>query len=286
MSIHVKNLLSFSCLVYVYSAVALFTGCKQQPAVEISLRSGIEETDEYMEVTGLGAASADGETTEAEIKRNAETIANVQAVEILSEALQGIAVKGELKLRDLQVGEGKLVQLISVNLKGIQQIGTTRFEQMEDGSWLAAYTIKFEKKNAESLAAELRNSPLIENGIDARLNSVNPEYTGIIIDVRYVFGFSSLLAPKIVANDGRELFSLRNIDAGVLSENYGIPVFSSILEAVDEPGGVGEFPLELVPKVYEPGSGTIVLSENDTQKFLQVPNLESLIGKGKIVLIL
>jgi len=286
MCIPVKNLLSFLYIFFTNSVVILLVGCAKQSDFESILRSGIEETDEYIEVTGLGAASADGVTTEAEAKRNAETIANFQAIEILAEALQGIAVQGELKLRDLRISEGELVQLIEMNLKGVHRVGTTRFERQEDGSWLAACTIKFEKKNAESLAAELRNSPLINNSIDARLSDANPHYTGIIIDVRYVFGFSSLLAPKVISNDGRALFSIRNIDPDILMANYGIPVFSSIREAVDEPGGVGEFPLKLVPKEYDSESGSIVLSENDTQKFLQAPNKDSLIRKGKIALIL
>jgi len=286
MNILAKKLLSLISFVFFISTVTLFTVCKKQPAVEISLRSGIEETDEYIEVTGLGAASADGVTTEAEAKRNAETIANFQAIEILAEALQGIAVQGELKLRDLRISEGELIQLIEMNLKGVHRVGTTRFERQEDGSWLAACTVKFEKKNVESLAAELRNSPLINNSIDARLSNTNPHYTGIIIDVRYVFGFSSLLAPKVISNDGRELFSIRNIDPDMLMANYGIPIFSSIREAVDELGGVGEFPLKLVPKEYIYESCSIVLSESDTQKFLQAPNKDSLIRKGKIALIL
>ena len=142
------KLLSALCFIYFISAVILFTGCTQQPDFQISLRSGIEETDDYIEVTGLGAASADSETTEAEAKRNSETIAYFQAIEILSEALKGIAVQGELKLRDLHIGEGELIHLIEVNLKGVHQVGSTRFEQQEDGSWLAAYTVQFEKKNA------------------------------------------------------------------------------------------------------------------------------------------
>jgi len=286
MNVSAKKLLSLICFVFFISTVPLFIACTQQTVVDISLRSGIEETDEYIEVTGLGAASADGVTTEAEAKRNSGTIAYVQAVEILSEALQGIAVKGELKLRDLRISEGELIQLMEMNLKGVQPVGTTRFERQEDGSWLAACTVKFEKKNAESLAAELRNSPLIDKCISARISDTNPVYTGIIIDLRYIFGFSSLLVPKVISNDGRELFSIRNIDPDILMANYGVPVFSSIREAVDEPGGVGEFPLKLVPKEYDSESGSIVLSENDTKKFLQAPGKDGLIQKGKIALIL
>lgn len=286
MNVLAKKLLSLISFVFFINTVPLFSICTQQPYVDISLRSGIEETDEYIEVTGLGAASADGVTTEAEAKRNSETIAYFQAVEILSEALQGIAVQGELKLRDLRISEGELIQLMKMNLKGVQRLGTTRFERQEDGSWLAACTVKFEKKNAESLAAGLRNSPLIEKGINDRLSETNPFYTGIIIDLRYIFGFSSLLAPKVISNDGRELFSIRDIDPDILMANYGVPVFSSIREAVDKPGGVGEFPLKLVPKEYDSESGSIMLSENDTKKFLQAPGKDSLIRKGKIALIL
>ena len=286
MNILAKKLLSLISFVFFINAVTLFIVCTEQPAVEISLRSGIEETDDYIEVTGLGAASADSGTTEAEAKRNAETIANFQAVEILAEALQGIVVQGELRLRDLRINEGELIQLMEINLKGIHPVGTTRFERQEDGSWLAACTVKFEKKNAESLAAELRNSPLIDKGMNARLSDTNPDYTGIIIDVRYVFGFSSLLAPKVISNDGRELFSIRNINPDILIAYYGISVFSSIIEAVNDPGGVGEFPLKLVPKEYIPESCAIVLSERDTKKFLQALNKDSLIRKGKIALIL
>ena len=282
-----KTLFHVVCIVSFVCTTFLFAVCTQSPEFRPALSSRIDETDEYIEVTGLGGASADSKTTEAEAKRNAEVIAYMQAVELLAEAVQGVAVQGDITLRDLRIDEGELLQLIKVKLKNVRQVGSARFERQEDGSWLALHTIRYDKKNARSLAAEFNMSEIAGSSLG---NAVSREaamvhYSGIILDLRYIFGYASLLAPKIAATNGGELFTVRNIDPDILLLNYGIPVFSTIGEAVQF-GNVGKQPLKLVPKEYISETGTIVLSERDTQRFMDSANKNELLQRGKIALIL
>ncbi len=178
-----------------------------------SLSARIDETDMYFEVTGLGAAAVDDGTTIAEARRNAESIAYIQAVEILAEAIQGIAVQGEIRLRDLAMQEGRLSQLIKVRLEQIRQVGATQFEEQDDGSWIAASTIIYQKENAQKIADAIGLGEYDELTLYTE-NTVllqNRDYSGIILDVRYVSGFNTFLAPKVARNDGSVLFSVRDI---------------------------------------------------------------------------
>lgn len=257
--------------------VLIFTlQCSGAPNIQMELGSGIEETDTYYEITGLGAAAHDGSISEAEAKRIADEIAYFQAVEILAEMVEGIAVEGEMTLRDLNLREGKLTQIIKTNLKGITRIGTTLYEIQEDGSWLAAVTIRWEKINADGLASVIRNSQFPES---------NKTYSGIILDLRNVFGYNSLLSPRVNAYDGANLFSVRDVDPDVLFSNFGIPVFSTIQEAVAL-GKVGKNPLKLVPRDYDVSSGALILSKKDTKKMTDSPVSHSLVKQGKIALIM
>jgi hypothetical protein len=117
------------------------------------------------------------------------------------------------------------------------------------------------------------------------MNVLNQDYSGIVLDLRYVTGFDSFLAPKISGNDGTVLFSVRDIDPEVLVATYGIPVFSTIYEAVYI-GAVGPTPLKLVPDTFNAENGTIVLSEKDTRKVENIRYIRSLIYRGKLALVI
>ena len=265
------------------AALIIIVGCSKKNQDPIEISSMVVETDDYIEVTGLGAGSVSAGYTEAEARRNAADIAYFQALEILSEVIQGIAVRGEMTLRDLRMREGELAQIVQTKLRGVSIDGSTRFEQQEDGSWLAAVTIRWDKKNASTFAAELRNSEIINNrSID---ESSSNNYSGIILDLRYIYGYNALLAPKIITREGRLLISAMNIKPDYLISNYGISIFSTINEAVKS-GNVGEYPMKLVPKEYDAVTGSIILSHSDAQKLSDSPVKDNLIKQGKIALIL
>ncbi|MCH8285659.1 hypothetical protein IIB79_03935 [candidate division KSB1 bacterium] len=280
-----KNFFPVYCRQYMLSLAALIiiVGCSKKNQDPIEISSMVVETDDYIEVTGLGAGSVSAGYTEAEARRNAADIAYFQALEILSEVIQGIAVRGEMTLRDLRMREGELAQVVQTKLRGVSIDGSTRFEQQEDGSWLAAVTIRWDKKNASTFAAELRNSEIINNrSID---ESSSNNYSGIILDLRYIYGYNALLAPKIITREGRLLISAMNIKPDYLISNYGISIFSTINEAVKS-GNVGEYPMKLVPKEYDAVTGSIILSHSDAQKLSDSPVKDNLIKQGKIALIL
>ncbi len=75
------------------------------------LSARIDETDMYFEVTGLGTAAVDDGTTVAEARRNAESIAYIQAVEILAEAIQGIAAQGKYGFATLQYKKASFLSI-------------------------------------------------------------------------------------------------------------------------------------------------------------------------------
>lgn len=265
------------------AALIIIFGCSKKGQDPMEISSMVVETDDYIEVTGLGAGSVSAGSTEADARRSADDVAYFQALEILSEVIQGIAVRGEMTLRDLRISEGELAQIVRTRLRGVQKDGTTRYEQQEDGSWLAAVTIRWDKKNTSTFAAELRNSEIINN---RTINeSSNNNYSGIILDLRYIYGYNALLAPKIITLEGRLLISAMNIKPDYLISNYGISIFSTISEAVQS-GNVGEYPMKLVPKKYDAVTGSIILSQSDAQKLSDSPVKDNLIKQGKIALIL
>ncbi|MFC1477737.1 hypothetical protein ACFL6L_04655 [candidate division KSB1 bacterium] len=252
---------------------------------EQTLRSGITVTGEFIEATGLGASSVSLDRTEAEAKRHAEEIARMQATELLVEALQGVGVSGSIRIRDLAVGEGQIIQLLSARLKGVRQVEKTVFQQQEDGSWMAACTLQYDKKSAEDLLETLTSEPVLAELLSSA-GGGDTGYTGIVIDLRYEFGFNSLAVPVILSPSGDELFSIRDMSETALRKYGGIPVFFSISEAVNSIAGVGNMPLKIIPEKYEQDKGAIYLSALDTRRFLALPNREELLKKGKIALIL
>jgi len=258
-------------------------GCSKNLQEPLELRSRIVETGDYIEVTGLGAGSVDENISEAEAKRSAAEIANFQAIGILSEVVQGIAIRGEMTLRDLRLSEGELTQIVNTRLDGVKTDSAPRYEQQEDGSWLAAATIRWDKINASTLAAEIRNSEIVKNKIAEKDGSRN--YSGIILDLRYIYGYNALLTPKIVTEDGKLLISTMNIETDYLVSNYGISIFSTINEAVLS-GNVGDYPLKLVPKEYDAETGSVILSPTDIQKLSDSLNKDTLVRLGKIAVIL
>ena len=144
-------------LLFCLSSAAIFS-CSEPAGTAFSLQSRIFETDSYYEITGIGTASVEKDISEAEARRNAETVAYVQAVEILADVIQGIAVEGDIRLRDLAIHEGELSQLIKVRLENVRQAGPTRFEKEVDASLTAAYTIRYEKANARKIAESIKKN--------------------------------------------------------------------------------------------------------------------------------
>ncbi|MFC1555300.1 hypothetical protein ACFL7D_11765, partial [candidate division KSB1 bacterium] len=207
-------------------SVLLFSlQCINQKDNNSNLWSGITETNEYYEVTGLGASSSgvlksnisseEPNISEAEAKLYAERIAFFQAVELLTEVLQGVAVKGDMELRDLYINNGEISQIIQVNIKNLQQLNTA-YEKQSDGSWLAAKTVRFEKRNIGSFLEDIKQNEQIFNQISQYESDFEKRYTGVIIDLRYVFGYSNIITPRIFSSNGDELFSIREIDPGIL----------------------------------------------------------------------
>lgn len=284
MQIIVKYCLStrFILILFVLG-VLIIVGCSKNGQEPLELSSRVVETADYIEVTGLGAGSVDESISEAEAKRNAAEIANFQAMGILSEVIQGIAIRGDMTLRDLRISEGVLTQIVSTRLRGIKTDSAPRYEQQDDGSWLAAATIRWDKMNASTFVAELRNSEIVNNRIAEKEAIRN--YSGIILDLRYIYGYNALMAPKIVTGDGQLLISIMNIEPDYLVSNYGISIFSTINEAVRS-GNVGDYPLKLVPKEYDSETGSVILSPTDIQKLFDSLNKDTLVKLGKIALIL
>ena len=252
-----------------------------------SLSARIDETDMYFEVTGLGAAAVGDSTTIAEARRNAESVAYFQAVEILSEAIQGVAVQGDMRLRDLAIGEGSLSQLIKARLEQIRQVGATQFEEQEDGSWIAAYTIIYQKENAQKIANAIGSGEHAEltSYTDNTVLPQNRDYSGIILDVRYVSGFNTFLAPKIARDGGSVLFSVRDIEPHILIESYGVPVFAIISDAV-RLGDVGQAPLKIVPVDFKADTGVLIIEERDARIFETNNFVQKAIKTGKLALII
>ncbi|MFC1732114.1 hypothetical protein ACFL6I_17550 [candidate division KSB1 bacterium] len=249
------------------------------------LRSSIMETDDYFEITGLGASSADGTKTEAEAIKEAEEIAYFQAVELLTEALQGVGISGNMKLRDLNIGEGSLVQLIKGRLRGVHKVGRPEYEKQPDGSWLASCTIQYPKSSSIELAGEIAADKAVRDLI-ANLPDFQRDYTGIVVDMRFEYSFSGIFTPKIVSPSEEELFSIRDFGREAVSAFGGIVFYSSIMRAVSDEYGVGNFPLKLVPQRYDASTNTIYLSKQDAEKLVSLPNKTSLFSEGKIAFIL
>ena len=251
-------------------------GQKEQGVEYVSTR--IVETSEYIEVTGIGAASPGDSITEAAAKRNAEIVAYVQAIELLSEILQGVAVQGEITIRDLYQREGIITQVIQTRLRGVRQVGSTQFRRERDGSITAFCTVRYEKKNAVNLMQELL-------ALKSEKYSSEKLYTGIIIDIRHITGYTNLLTPMLESSDGDVLFTIRDIEPDILLNQCGISVFSSVGDAVRF-GTVGERPLIVIPKDYNRGSGTLILSNGDSRTLKKTIINKNIVKQGKIALIL
>ncbi len=270
-----KRLYLVVLLCCVFNIRCVETESRNQP----DLKSSIIQTVDFIEVTGLGAAAAGKGVTEAQAKRDAAEIARIQAYELLVEALQGIGVSGDIGLKDMNIGEGKLIQLIQAYLVGVTQVGAIEYSLQEDGSWLAACTIQYPKNNAEELTRSLIN----EQGI---IDNTAKDYTGIVIDLRAVYGFKDLLTVKIVLNNGEQFFSIRDLSQDVLRKFGGFPVYSSIRDAILDPNGVGNRPVKVFPDNYGSETGEVFVPGVESMRILNLRDLEKLVFNGKLALIL
>jgi len=284
-TVYKKKSNAFFCCLILLLPVAFLLNCDLQQQTVSTLRSGFIETDDFFEVTGLGAASAANGKTEAQAKRDAADIARIQAYELLVEALQGIGISGNVKLRDIQIAEGKLWQIMQARLKGVREVGKIQFELQEDGSWLTAYTIQYSKRNTDDFTTQIIADETIQSLLEES-GDYNNSYSGIIIDLRYEFDFTTVFSPKIMSPANKILFSIRHIDMNVLSLHGGIQFFSSIREAVLDDNGVGEMPLKLVPESYDKETGSIFLSDHDSQRLLSLLNIDTLFKEGKVAFVI
>jgi len=280
-----KNILRQSLLAAL-CCTCVFLYCSREHEQTPLLHARIVETSEFIEVTGLGAASSGAGTTDAEAKRNADNIAYIQAVDMLVEALQGIHVQGAMKLRDLHVNEGRLVQLIKTRLTGVRAVGSARFERQEDGSWMAARTIQYPKHGIKALSGQLASDKELRKAASGALADREPSCTGIVVDLRYEFSFTSLMTLRVLDSGGQPLFSVRSIGESAMRRSGGIPVFSTIYDAVHSDYSVGDYPLKIVPETYDKETAAVTLSEHDTERFLAVPGVNALIEQGKIAFII
>ncbi|MCP4725790.1 MAG: hypothetical protein GY863_12175 [bacterium] len=249
--------------------------------------SGIVITPEFVDASGIGASSPDETTTGAEAKRNAELIAEIQAYEILTEALQGIEIIGDIGLKDVRMHENTLMQIIEGNVDNVIKIGMTRFHQEDDGSWLAAVTMRMEGSDVDHFTSAVMNRSEIRRGLKPSLDqAVNPvEYTGIILDLRLMYGFTSLLAPKVLSPTGEELFSIRDFSAPALVDRNSIPVYSTYREATADPDGVGTIPLKLMVIGIAADTTAVYVNEKDAKKFRDNLSSALLVKNGKVALV-
>lgn len=280
-----KNLKFIYCL----GLIVLIFGCgtAEDEFDPKDFVSGIVFSESFLETSGVGAASSDGTTSSAEAKRNAELIAEVQAYEIMAEALQGVGLIGDVGLRDVTIDEGILLQIVETNLENVVKVGETRFHQEEDGSWMAGVTMRMENDDVNRFTSRVMNLPEVRKGINPAFDGSagDFEYTGIILDLRMMYGFRSLLAPKVLSPKGEELFSIRDFSAPALDARNSIPVYSTYHEAAADPKGVGSTPLKLMVIGIAADTSAVYLSEKDAKKFRESKNSMQLVREGKVALV-
>jgi len=250
------KIFSIFSLLFFLSAVI---GCSGEPVQNVALlRSGITKTAEMYEVTGLGAAAADANLSQAGAKQNAETVAYMQAVEILTEVLQGVGLQGAIGLSGINPGDQRITQIVSAELVNVQRTGNTEYQQQEDGSWLAAVTITYSNIEAERLSEKFSEDSIIQDVLKRSENTPDA-YTGILFDLRQEYDFSSFLIPEILSQKSEKIVSVRHLSKERLEESGGFPFFSSIREAKNN-DFIGNNPLTVLPLNYDIKTGRIILS--------------------------
>lgn len=257
-----------------------FLACSDTEIYDSELRSSILETETFFEITAIGASYVNSERSIAEAKRHAGEVARFQAYQLLAEALQGVAVTGDIRLRDLKIGEGKLLQVVQAKLVGVRETGPIKYEEQFDGSWLASCSIQYDKAEARKLVQTISSNSML-------LSDQNEiEFTGVVFDLRFEFHFDALLTPVVVNSDGKTVFSPRSLTREGLLENEIIPVYPTIRDAVVADNGVGLMPVKIVPERYDTENGLIILSESDSERLKSIDYLQRLLSNGHVAIIM
>ncbi len=265
----------------------MISGCAGEPIDPSVFQSEMGYNDVELMAKGIGSGTPGKGVSNAEAKLHAAQMAELNAAEILVEAMQGVAVMGDMSLYDVYIEESRLLQIMEANITEMRQKGKTIFQKQEDGSWLASFTAVIPHQHAfESVKSVIQQPEFRRRIRDLQPNPDNsPDFSGIVIDLRLHKGYSPLLAPSILDFENIELFSVRDFAPEAFSITGGMKVFSTYRAAAEAQNGVGQFQLKLIVAEFDPVKMTLKLTEESTMRFETSKNGLDLVKAGKVVLI-
>ncbi len=282
-------------------------------------RATVDYSGWYIEVTGLGRADADyaGRDNVGGQRTGAFRQARMLAYEKLARVLGEVRVNAETTVYQTRIIDADLDIQFEQFIQGAQVVDR-KDQILSDGSYLCEVTLgillagnensamgilfdsikKKEESNPKAHSKPHKASPrIMERAKEEIQREQSPAptkkpitkpikpYTGLIIDGRGL-GLQTAMNPRILAEDGREIYSIWlkvNRDYAV---KMGLVGYGQSVEQVkrDVTDRVGENPLVIKAKKIEGvGKTDVVVSDLDAAKILYADQLGDFLPECRVV---
>lgn len=232
---------------------------EQTPSGRINWEAGV------IKATGTGAKPSGMPSAQA--RQMARRAAIVDALRNLGEIINGVRVDSETTVKNFVTESDVIRTQMSAFIQGAHIVSE---RELPDGSYEVVMQLPMYGK--ESLGSIIVPETLKEKELTlyppAPETPVEGAYTGLIIDARGL-NVKPCMSPKIISEDGDEVYGTMKVPAEVVIEK-GIVGYASSLEKAKQSWRSGERPL-IIKATGKAGSfnGDVLVTPSDAKKILR-----------------
>lgn len=251
-------------------------------------------TGKTITVTGSCAPNLKGGAVPAQVRLQTERCAEMDAYRKLLEIVKGVNVDSQQTVGAQMQATPEVKAKVEGIIKGMKRIDTQYYadggvdvvvQMTMDGPLTEAVVKPPEAKPAEAKPAEAKPpeaKPAEKKIVEQPKENTAAKYTGLIVDARGLKVVPAL-APKILDENGKEIYGKDRVEPEVLKSSSLVAYFLNVDSAKKNPK-VTDNPLILkASKVADNGKADLVLSKDDAAK-LQGPDAAYL-KKGRVVVV-
>lgn len=249
----------------------------QDAAVVQKLAHGeVNWSTKTITATGSGAANAKAASV-AVARLNAERAAKLDALRNIVETLQGIQVTGKRSAEDL-MSNGEVKTKVQGFAKGFQVVDTRYYS---DGSVDLVVQMPL---NAELGQAFMEGVPELKK--PKKLNGAGAaDVTGLVINAKGL-GLVPSIAPRILDESGKEVFSATMVDTTGLTEG-GVTGYGVDVEDAKKNSRVGEKPLVVrALALADKTKSDLVISNADADRLRDRSLNQSFLMQARVIIVL
>jgi len=252
-------------------------------------RASINWTQGVLHATGFGVPPQRYLKYPARARAMAIRAAKVDALRNLLEQTKGVQVDSQTLMKDNVIDSDLVHTVMSGQVGGASVVGSPHY--MEDGSVEVEMAINFRDNFAAKAVASVRRKEKLSSvdgvkEIPAPHSTSAPDQsdatiTGLVIDARNLH-LKSSLAPRILAEDGRVLFSA--LLAGE-SHAKNLVAYDSKLNDAQHLSRVGDHPI-VIKATKTQDISDVVISNQDAAKLDAAGGFNSVVRNAHVAIVL